>query len=339
MTSPSIYRQRLAALTSPTASAAAWLALLMAALLCVLGATAAQAHEMSLAELEMREFSKGEFSWAWGQSGKGGRPISQDLTPEWPETCVAREQTLKCGPDGLVGNLSVRGVGQAYSAAMVRIHWRDAQTRVYTITAAQPKVYLHGGADDNRSARDIVVAYTVLGIEHILGGIDHLFFVLGLLFLVGFNRRLVGTITAFTVAHSLTLASSALGWITLRSAPVEATIALSIMLVASEALRNRQTLATRWPALVAFIFGLVHGLGFAGALKDIGLPQDNLLTALLTFNLGVELGQLMVVAAAWALCRVLSRFKAFTALRAPLLYAMGAMAGFWTLQRLVVMGS
>src|SRR5207237_6123057 len=121
---------------------------------------------------------------------------------------------------------------------------------------------------------------------------------------VGFRRRLVGTITAFTLAHSLTLACSVLGLITLRPAPVEACIALSIVLVASEALRERQTLARRLPALVSFLFGLVHGLGFAGALKRIGLPPSHLPLALLTFNVGVEIGQLMMVLVAYAFVRL-----------------------------------
>lgn len=323
------------AVQSALRAAAAWLALGWLAVVMVLGAAPAHAHEMSMAELELREFSKGEFTWAWGQSGKASRSIADDLTVVWPEGCAVLAQSLKCGPAGLVGNVSVDGVGKAYSAALLRVNWRDGQARVYTITAAQPKVYLYGAAEDHRSLRDIVLAYTVLGVEHILSGIDHLFFVFGLLFLVGFNRRLVGTITAFTVAHSLTLASGALGWLTLRSAPVEATIALSIMLVASEALRSRETLARRWPALVAFVFGLVHGLGFAGALKDIGLPQDHLIPALLTFNLGVEMGQLLVVGLVWGIARFLSRFQWFGALRTPLLYGLGAMAGFWSLQRLI----
>ena len=322
------------------AASAAWRALGCAAAVVMVmammwGAAPVHAHEMSMAELELREFSKGEFTWAWGQSGKASRSIADDLTVVWPEGCMVLEQSLKCGPAGLVGNVSVDGVGKAYSAALLRVNWQDGQARVYTITAAQPKVYLYGAAEDHRSLREIVLAYTVLGVQHILSGIDHLFFVFGLLFLVGFSRRLVGTITAFTVAHSLTLASSALGWLTLRSAPVEAMIALSIMLVASEALRSRETLAKRWPALVAFVFGLVHGLGFAGALKDIGLPQDHLIPALLTFNLGVEMGQLLVVGLVWGITRFLSRFRWFGALRTPLLYGMGAMAGFWSLQRLI----
>ncbi len=290
------------------------------------------AHEMSLAELEMRELSKGEFIWNWGASGKD-RPISEDLTPEWPDGCHAEEQSLKCPAQGMIGSLSVTGVGKAYSAAMVRITWLDGQSRVYTITSAQPSVHLYGGVDDNRSGREIAMAYTLLGIEHILTGTDHLLFVIGLLFLVGFRRRLIATITAFTLAHSITLASSVMGWITLRSAPVEASIALSIVLVACEALRNRQTLAQRLPSLVAFLFGLVHGLGFAGALKEIGLPPNHFWLALLTFNVGVEIGQLMAVISAWLLTLALSRWQWFNASRKPALYAIGTIAAFWSWSR------
>jgi hydrogenase/urease accessory protein HupE len=177
----------------------------------------------------------------------------------------------------------------------------------------------------------------VLGIEHILSGLDHLLFVLGLLFLVGFNRRLVGTITAFTVAHSLTLALSALGWLSLRPPPVEAAIALSIVLVASEALHERATLVRRWPAWVALLFGLVHGLGFAGALKEIGLPDNHLSVALLSFNIGVELGQLGVVGMACALWRALSRWQPFTLARTPALYVIGIVAAYWSCDRIVGM--
>jgi hypothetical protein len=156
--------------------------------------------------------------------------------------------------------------------------------------------------------------------------------------LVGFNRRLVLTITAFTIAHSLTLAASALGWLVLRSPPVEATIALSIVLVCGEALRTDQTLTRRWPALVAFAFGLIHGLGFAGALKEIGLPQEQMLAALLSFNLGVEAGQLAVVLVAWLVWLAASRTGLSSRLRAPVLYAVGAVGAFWVIDRLVTMG-
>jgi hydrogenase/urease accessory protein HupE len=234
---------------------------------------AASAHELSIAEMELRETSRGEFTWQWTARE---RATKRDLNPLWPAGCTAEPQLLHCGPGGLQGTLQIEGVGKGYSAAIVKIRWLDGQVRVYTLTSAQPTVHLFGAADDERGAGEIASAYTVLGIEHILTGTDHLLFVVSLLFLVGFNRRLVWTITAFTAAHSITLALSAFGLLTLRPPPVEATIALSIMLVAGEALHQRQTLSRRWPALVAFLFGLVHGLGFAGALKQIGMPDDHL---------------------------------------------------------------
>lgn len=302
-----------------------WLLVLAAALPAALPAFG---HEMSMAEMQLRETRRGEFLWQWGAGEK--RPIAQDLTPVWPQACTAEASMLRCGEAGLAGSLSVKGVGERYSAAVVRVFWLDGQTRVYTLTKAQPSVQLYGAADDPRGMGEIASAYTLLGVEHILGGIDHLLFVIGLLFLVGFNRRLVLTITAFTAAHSLTLASSALGWLTLRSAPVEATIALSIVLVAGEALHRRDTIARRWPAMVAFLFGLVHGLGFAGALQEIGLPQQHLLIALLTFNVGVELGQLMTVGICWCLWRVAARWPAAQRLRTVLLYVIGAVAAYWS---------
>ncbi len=200
--------------------------------------------------------------------------------------------------------MSIDGVGKRYSAALVKVHWLDGQSRVYTFTSAQPEVQLFGSAEDQRGRGEILRAYTVLGVEHILGGIDHLLFVAALLFLVGFRRRLIGTISAFTLAHSLTLACSVFGWISLRPPPVEASIAMSIVLVAGEALRERETLARRLPALVAFLFGLVHGLGFAGALKEVGLPAKHLPLALLSFNVGVEVGQLLMVLTAFAITRL-----------------------------------
>jgi hydrogenase/urease accessory protein HupE len=308
-----------------------WIALLGALLL-----GAAQAHEMSMAEMEVRQLSDTEFLWQWTASGE--RPAAQELTARWPEGCQASGNRLSCGPGGLQGTLAVDGVGQRYSAALVKVFWQDGASRVYTLTAGQPTVQLYGSADDRRGFGEIARAYTLLGIEHILGGIDHLLFVAGLLFLVGFQRRLVWTITAFTAAHSVTLISGAMGWLTLNGPPVEACIALSIVLVASEALRERQTLARRLPALVAFLFGLVHGLGFAGALQSIGLPENHLAVALLTFNLGVEIGQLMAVGAVGAVLWLLRRQAWLPKLRAPALYGIGALAAFWTMARLAALG-
>ncbi|MEO6747638.1 MAG: HupE/UreJ family protein [Caldimonas sp.] len=309
-----------------------WLHGLVLLLVAALAPTAL-AHEMSMAEMELRETARGEFVWQWTASGN--RPAGEDLAPIWPAVCSAEGNLLHCGEAGLQGPLSVDGVGKRYSAALIKIFWLDGQSSVHTLTAGQPSVRLHGAAGDPRDATAIAAAYGVLGVEHILSGFDHLLFVIGLLFLVGFERRLIVTITAFTAAHSLTLAISALGWLTLRSAPVEATIALSIMLVAGEALRQRQTLARRWPALVAFGFGLVHGLGFAGALKEIGLPDSHLWIALLTFNVGVEVGQLLTVGAAWLVVRAVRRWPIAVPARRAALYSIGSLAAFWSLGRIV----
>jgi hypothetical protein len=293
--------------------------------------TNARAHEMSMAELEIRQFSQGDFQWQWVATGN--KPASQLLEIVWPDGCRASENQLNCGEAGLKGKLTVEGVGKSYSAAIVRVLWQDGELRTYTLTGAQPSVQLFGSSVDNRSMFEIGRAYLLLGIDHILRGYDHLLFVAGLLFLVGFRNKLILTITAFTVAHSLTLVSAALGWITLRSAPVEAAIALSIVLVASEALNNRETLSRRFPALVAFIFGLVHGLGFAGALQEIGLPQQHLVAALLSFNIGVEAGQLLAVGAAWLLVLLTKNMLWAQRLRVPALYTIGAFAMYWMIER------
>ncbi len=307
-----------------------WLRVLLLVLLALCGA-GARAHEMSMAELEMRETAPGQFVWQWAA---GERPAERYLKPVWPEGCHADANVLRCAEGGLKGVLSVDGVGQKFSAAIVKITWLDGQLRAYTLTGGQPTVHLYGTADDQRGMGEVASAYTVLGIRHILTGTDHMLFVIGLLFLVGFHKRLVVTITAFTVAHSLTLGSSALGWLTLRAAPVEASIALSIMLVAGEALRERETLARRLPALVAFVFGMVHGLGFAGALKAIGLPEQHFLWALLSFNVGVEIGQLLIVAAAWLVYRTLRQFPVMPQARLASLYAIGTLAAYWSTSRI-----
>jgi hypothetical protein len=243
------------------------------------------------------------------------------------------ENLLKCGQQGLTGTLSIEGIGESYSAALVRVHWHDGVTRVHTITTSQPLARLFGSSVDNRTAVEIGGAYLMLGVEHILAGIDHRLFVIALLFLVGFNRQLVWTITAFTAAHSITLALSALDLLTLRSAPVEAAIALSIVLVTVEALHRRDTLSRRWPALVAFMFGLVHGLGFAGALREIGLPETHVSAALLAFNLGVEAGQLAVVGLALLAWWIGRRQPALLHARTPALYGIGALASWWSIDR------
>ena len=175
-----------------------WRWLVLAAL-ALIGA-AASAHEMSMAELEMRENAPGQFTWQWAASE---RVAENSLTPVWPEGCRGDAREVHCGEGGLKGELSVDGVGQKFSAAIVKITWLDGQLRAYTLTGGQPMVRLYGTADDQRGMGEVASAYTVLGIKHILSGFDHLLFVIGLLFLVGFHKRLILTITAFTVAGHL----------------------------------------------------------------------------------------------------------------------------------------
>ena len=190
---------------------------------------------------------------------------------------------------------------------------------------------------------EVVTTYTILGIEHILSGFDHLLFVLALVLLVEGTRRLLMTITAFTAAHSLTLAGATLGWVHVPGPPVEASIALSIVFVASEIVHRRQGRASvtqSYPWVVAFTFGLLHGFGFAGALAEVGLPQSSIPIALLFFNVGVEIGQLLFVAAVLAVIAVGSRAVQRLRLSQPpwlwraAPYAIGALASFWLVERI-----
>jgi len=180
--------------------------------------------------------------------------------------------------------------------------------------------------------------YTKLGVEHILQGTDHLLFVLALMIMVGGGWRLVKTITAFTLAHSVTLALATLGYLSVPAAPIEATIALSIVFICVEIVytsQGRRGLTYAYPWIVSFAFGLLHGFGFAGALSEIGLPVSEIPTALLFFNVGVELGQLLFVAAVFAILAVLNRMnlKLSNYVRMVPVYAIGAVSTFWFLQR------
>jgi hypothetical protein len=195
----------------------------------------------------------------------------------------------------------------------------------------------------------VIKTYFGLGVEHILLGIDHLLFVLALLFLVENWPRLIGTVTAFTLAHSLTLAAATFGWIQVPQAPVEAAIALSIVFVAAEVLHRgegRAGLAARKPWVVAFVFGLLHGLGFAGALREVGLPEHAIPLALAFFNIGVEFGQLLFVGVVFVLFRGFkqlpgraaaerqsSAWHVAASVSTPAAYVIGPLAAFWVFER------
>jgi hypothetical protein len=217
--------------------------------------------------------------------------------------------------------------------ARARVERLDGTTQVARMTPADPGFEVTAA----ESWGQVAATYAVLGIEHILLGFDHLLFVLALLMLVPSMRTLLWTITSFTLAHSVTLAAATLGWVHVPQAPVEAVIALSILFVAMEIVHWRQGrpgITRRWPWLVAFTFGLLHGFGFANALSSIGLPQHAIPLALLFFNVGVEAGQVMFIAAVFIVSIALKRFRwPGWAWRVPV-YAIGSMAAFWTIQRI-----
>lgn len=215
---------------------------------------------------------------------------------------------------------------------LVRVKDLGGAERSYRLGPHETSLILAGAPSQLQTA----LTYLGLGVEHILMGADHLLFVLALVLLVKGGRRLVLTISAFTLAHSLTLALAALGWVQVWLPPMEACIALSILFVALEVRRSQQgqpSLTAQMPWLVAFAFGLLHGLGFAAALGEIGLPAEALVTALLTFNLGVELGQLGFVALLWGLGWLLRPVAMPPWARALPAYGIGGLAAFWVIER------
>jgi hypothetical protein len=204
----------------------------------------------------------------------------------------------------------------------VRIEWLNGTTQVELLTPSQPSFTV----EETPGRADVAISYLRLGIKHILLGIDHLLFVLALMILVAGRRRLVGTITAFTAAHSLTLAAAALGIVRVPQKPVEAII---------RGREGKPGLTAKSPWIVAFIFGLLHGFGFAGALAEVGLPPQAIPLALLFFNVGVELGQLLFIGAVGVVVVAMRRLAVPSPTwvwRIPA-YGIGAVAAMWTLER------
>ncbi|HMC77054.1 MAG TPA: HupE/UreJ family protein [Vicinamibacterales bacterium] len=242
-------------------------------------------------------------------------------------------------PQGLDGKAIVFSqLSQTRIDVLARLVRQDGTVQLERILPVHPSFV--GRPSPGRL--EVVRTYTTLGIEHILSGFDHLLFVLALVLLVTGTRRLFVTITAFTAAHSLTLAGATLGWVQVPGPPVEASIALSIVFVASEIVHARQgrhSVTQQYPWVVAFTFGLLHGFGFAGALAEVGLPQSSIPIALLFFNVGVEIGQLLFVAA--VLAAMAGGRRAVQRLRLPqptwlwrlAPYAIGALAIFWVIER------
>ncbi len=307
----------------------------------------ATAHEVRPAYLELTQTDAERFDVLWKVPAMGDN-LRLGLYLRFPESCEIEseprglfadnayvERSSIHAPGGLVDQtIHIDGLRTTLTDVLVRIERLDGSTQVARMMPESPSLVVEASP----SAWQLAWTYFVLGVEHILLGIDHLLFVLALLLLVDGWKRLVGTITAFTVAHSITLALATLGFVNVPGPPVEACIALSIVFVAVEIIRTRKGrpgLTEQAPWLIAFTFGLLHGLGFAGALNEVGLPTHAIPLALLFFNVGVEAGQLVFVAAVLLLIGTLSwlptRLPSQLQRLAP--YAIGSIAMFWVIER------
>lgn len=315
------------------------------------------AHELRPAYLQLRQTAADSYDVLWKVPARGD-DLRLALHLALPDRCGnlteprgafsagahTERWRVRC-PGGLDGAaIRVAGLSGTLTDVLVRLERLDGTSQTARLTPSAPSFVVQPAPGPLEVAR----TYLLLGVEHILLGIDHLLFVLGLLLLVQGSWRILATVTAFTAAHSITLAAAALGLVHVPQQPVEAAIALSILFVASETARSAgeaprsSTLAARWPWSVAFAFGLLHGLGFAGALAEVGLPQNTIPVALLFFNIGVELGQLIFIAGVLALMGFLR--PAVTPHRSPatshwpllrrvLTYAIGGLAAFWVIER------
>jgi hydrogenase/urease accessory protein HupE len=315
-------------------SLARWLSLVLL-VAAVLGVSRqARSHTLDTATLTLAESAPGRFVVRF----RATSPTLQELsTPAlFPASCTRSGELLDCGTAGLVGALEFPWLHGTSTRLLVDIAWLDGTRLSRVIDPSSPSLIVYGIPADAglRALAPVAIDYTVLGIEHIWTGFDHLLFVVALTLLVRRPKLLLATITAFTVAHSVTLAATVLGLVSLPSAPVEATIALSIVLVCAECLRPEGSLTRRAPWAVAFAFGLLHGFGFASVLLEIGLPEKHVPMALLFFNVGVEFGQLAIIALVIALRLLAGRLNVRKPWLTPsIVYAMGSLAAFWTIDR------
>ncbi|WP_462157307.1 HupE/UreJ family protein [Pseudoalteromonas sp. GB56] len=319
-----------------------WLFVLLVALCCF----SSSAHEIRPAYLQIQQTSDTNYRVLWRVPAKGDMVLK--LTPVFSEDFTLSEsgppklvegsmvyQYVLTGEEDLQGSsLRINNLEKTMVDTLITVEYLSGEKVTLMLKPDKPDVTL----PHKVTSWQVASTYTFLGVEHILLGFDHLLFVLALLIISVGIKKLIQTITAFTLAHSITLSCSVLGWAKLPGPPVEAVIALSIVFLAVEILRVQNgtpTLTSRNPWLVAFIFGLLHGFGFAGALADIGLPQTETPLALATFNIGVELGQLIfiaiVLAIKWAFINSIPKNRFFERL-VP--YSIGTIAMFWTIERI-----
>lgn len=327
------------------------LSLLIAIILFFIGfpVNSAHAHALQPAYLNLQEREIGQFDVSWKVPYVGeGSVIPLDEIPLFPDSCqditpkrtyspsggILSRWTVDCGENGLYGQLiKIKGLETSLNDVLFRLNLLDGQTYSGVLRASKPSYQVPAKG----SRPQLAWSYLRLGIEHILTGYDHLLFVLGLVLLVNQGWLLFKTITAFTLAHSITLGAATLGLVNVPQAPVEAIIALSILFLARElAYRpiSEMGLTERYPWVVALIFGLLHGFGFAGALTEAGLPMADIPLALLLFNIGVEIGQLSFVLVVLGIIVLLRKipFPQWTGWLAP--YTIGAISAFWLIERI-----
>lgn len=317
-----------------------------------LSITTASADEYRPAYLEFTQTSETTFKMLWKVPAKGQeRRLSLDVVLPAGVTTIQEprgayiggafvERSTVSRQSGLAGALiSIQGLERISTDVLVRIQRLDGTSETARLNSTSPSFVVKG----TPSFFDVVNTYLVFGIEHILGGFDHLLFIACLIFIAGTWRRILVTITGFTLAHSITLTLAGLGLVRMPIPPIEAVISLSIVFLAREiALDRRDTLTWRYPIAVSGSFGLLHGFGFASALSDIGLPQTEIAAALLAFNVGVEIGQILFVAAVFLLFRLITQLLNMAKFNSvqwlgkvekPIAYAVGAVTMFWTIER------
>jgi hypothetical protein len=326
-----------------------WLVPVAVVLVGLFAALQVSADEIRPALLDIKEQKTGLVAVTWKVPMRGDRVLS--ITPRLPESLeLVGSPTVQHVPGARVEHATYKSNGESLTGQTIAIEGlSEVQTDVLLL------VQLQNGDQHSAILRPVAAEFTIpieaskfkiagdywrMGTIHILEGMDHLLFVLALLLIVNGFRQLLKAVTAFTVAHSITLALATLGVIHLPPAPTEAIIALSILFLAAEIVHKHNGIigvTERWPWLIAFVFGLFHGLGFAGALSEIGVPQAEVPLALLMFNVGVETGQLLFVTVVLSLMAMLKRLP----LKAPAgawraaPYTIGSLAAFWTIQRVM----
>lgn len=313
-------------------------------ILTIISAVNANADELNPAFLGIDETSEFTYDIVWKNPITKGRPLK--LEPQFPEDCKSTNSRVVVGPDNAIiatailkctaklqgREIGLAGLNSLRTDVLVRFRSADGSLQALHATPDSPTVSVAAAA----TRKTVAAVYVRLGVEHILAGTDHLLFVLALVLLTPGFRRLVETITAFTVAHSVTLVCAALGWVSAPPAAIEALIALSILYLAVQLANGtggEDTTNGRRNWTFAFGFGLLHGFGFAGALMELGLPSGEVPLALFAFNLGIEAGQLLFVIAIVIALMAIRRFAAPIPVRAIVANTIGAISAFWVIQR------